>query len=69
MSAARHLALRALVALGFLALLGVHVLALNHLASRRAIPVVAAVGLGALVVAKHLGLFAALHRWLRPPRH
>ena len=67
MSVARHHLLRALAALGFVALLAVHLVVLHHLASRTTIPVVAAIGLGALVVAKHLGLFAALHRRLRRP--
>lgn len=67
MSPARHPALRAVVAMGFVVLLGVHVVMLHHLASRAALPVVAVVGLGTLLVAKHLGLFAALHRRLRRP--
>jgi hypothetical protein len=67
-STARPLALRALIAVGFVALLAVHIVMLHHLASRAAIPVVAAMGLGALVIAKHVGLFAAVHRRLRRPR-
>ncbi len=60
----RH-ALRALVVLGVVVLAGAHVVALHHLSSRLAWPLLVTVPLVALVVAKHAGLFAALHNRLR----
>ncbi len=61
----RHL-VRALAVLGAVVLLGVHVVLLHHVSSHLAWPLLVTVPLGALVVARHTGLFAALHDRLRP---
>jgi hypothetical protein len=61
----RHV-VRALGVLGFVVLLGAHVVAIHHFSSRLAWPLLVTVPLVALVVAKHTGLFAALHDRLRP---
>jgi len=56
---------RALVVLGAVVFAGAHVVALHHVSSRLAWPLLVTVPLIALVIAKHTGLFAALHHRLR----
>jgi hypothetical protein len=61
----RHLT-RALAVLGAVVLLGAHIVLLHHFSSRLAWPLLVTVPLVGLVVARHTGLFAALHDRLRP---
>jgi hypothetical protein len=49
------------VAIGGCLLLAVHLVVLHRVASRLAVPVGATVLVGVLIVAKHAGLFRALH--------
>ena len=62
---AKHPLSRAWVVLGGLVLLGAHVAALHHMASRFALPAAAMIGVTFLAVAIHKGLFARLHDRLR----
>jgi len=61
----RHL-IRALGVLGVVVFVGAHLVAIHHLSSHLAWPLLVTVPLVALVVAKHAGLFTALHDRLRP---
>lgn len=61
----RHL-VRALGVLGVAFFVGAHLLVIHHLSSHLAWPLLVTVPLVALVVAKHTGLFTALHDRLRP---
>ena len=52
---------RAWVVVGILALVAVHVVAIHHFASHLALPIAATFGVVVLVIAKHAGVFGALH--------
>ena len=56
---------RGWLAVGGLALLGAHVVAVHHVASRFALPVAAVVGIALLVLATHSGVFARLRDRVR----